>query len=217
MGQITKCHRGKVTCIVVGREFIYTAGEDGTMRVWSNRSLEFVSQFAEHSKPITGLVADNVHNHLVHTCAGDRMVITYNLKSGRRETFKSHKDGAFTDMCQRIDSEQELLTSTTDGFVLSWDCDVTNPVMALDCGRRMRFTCTGISSGGRFVAVGCEDMAVRIWDIQTGEIVAACMGHSGEIKQVSWSPDERQVISCGEDGALCVWNFYLGGMDSARE
>ena len=122
--QIPKCHRGHVTNIVVRKEFIFTAGDDGAMRVWSSRSYELVTQFSEHSKGITGgppfphcqlslcthvvtmcsfiagLVADNVHPHLVHTCSTDRMVITYDLKTGRRANYKSHKDGAFTEMCQ---------------------------------------------------------------------------------------------------------------------
>jgi hypothetical protein len=39
-----------------------------------------------------------------------------------------HRDGGFTGIAQRIDSEQELLTPTTDGFIMSWDCDVQLPV-----------------------------------------------------------------------------------------
>lgn len=152
--QIPKCHRGNLTCISVTPEFVFTAGDDGAMRCWSARSYELVTQFSEHSKGVTGLCADNVHPNLVHTCSMDRMIITYDLKTGRRANYKSHKDGGYTGMCQRVDSEQELLTPTTDGFVLSWDCDVPTPVMALDCGRRMKFLCSSLSSGGRFCAVG---------------------------------------------------------------
>ena len=84
-------------------------------------------------------------------------------------------------------------------------------VMALDCGRRMKFTCIGLSSGGRFLAVGCEDLSVRIWDLQAMEVVAVCRGHSGEIVSLAWAPDEKQLVSVGADAAVCVWNFYLGG------
>jgi WD40 repeat protein len=84
-------------------------------------------------------------------------------------------------------------------------------VMALDCGRRMRFQCIGLSAGGRFLAVGCEDLCVRIWDLQAMEVVAVCRGHSGEIASLAWAPDEKQLVSVGTDAAVCVWNFYLGG------
>ncbi|KAJ1486976.1 WD40-repeat-containing domain protein [Baffinella frigidus] len=211
MGQIAQCHRGAVTCVAVGKEFIFTGGEDGTMRVWSGHNLEFVAQYSEHNKAVSGLVVDNMHGHLVHSCSLDRAVVTYDLKTTRRSNYKMHKEGGFTGLCQRVDSEQELLSSTTDGFVLGYDCDVQLPVLTLDCGRRMKFSCINISSTSHFIAVGCEDFCIRIWDLQAKEIVAVCRGHSGSITHVAWAPDEKQLVSVGEDSAICVWNFYLGG------
>jgi len=41
----------------------------------------------------------------------------------------------------------------------------------------------GISSGGRFLAVGCDHcdhLCVRIWDLQAMEVVVVCGDHSGE-------------------------------------
>jgi WD40 repeat protein len=58
MGQIPKCHRGRVTCIAVGQEFIFTGGDDGAMRVWSAHNLEFVAQYSEHGKALTALLVD---------------------------------------------------------------------------------------------------------------------------------------------------------------
>jgi WD40 repeat protein len=28
------------------------------------------------------------------------------------------------------------------------------------------------------------------------------------VASLRWSPDERQVVSVGDDGCVCVWNFY---------
>ncbi len=49
-----QCHRGRVTCIAVGKEFYFTAGDDGAMRVWNRRNLEFIGQYSEHTKTVTG-------------------------------------------------------------------------------------------------------------------------------------------------------------------
>ena len=217
IGQMPKCHRGRVTCIAVGGEFYYTAGDDGAMRVWNRSNLQFIGQYSEHNKTVTGLLVDNMHEHLVHSCSIDRAVVTYDLRTSRRSNYKMHRDGGFTGLAQRLDSEQELLTTTSDGFVMSWDCDVQLPVMALDCARRMKFTCIGLSSGGRFLAVGCEDLCVRIWDLHANEVVAVCRGHSGAIASLAWAPDEKQLVSVGADAAVCVWNFYLGGAVPASE
>jgi WD40 repeat protein len=33
-------------------------------------------------------------------------------------------------------------------------------------------------------------------------------GHSEDVAALRWSPDEKQVLSVGDDCCICVWNFY---------
>ncbi len=68
---------------------------------------------------------------------------------------------------------------------------------------------------GRFIATGGEDCHVKIFRLHDGEdgdetsaLVACAVGHSGVIHHVAWSPDERQVISVGDDACICIWNFF---------
>ena len=48
------------------------------MRVWSSRSLEFVSQFSEHTKPITGLLVSESMWLVAHVrlLSGDAKPVT---------------------------------------------------------------------------------------------------------------------------------------------
>lgn len=52
-------------------------------------------------------------------------------------------------MAQRLDSENELVTSTTDGLLLFWDCDEVDPVQAIDVGSHQKLGCVRISPSGR--------------------------------------------------------------------
>jgi hypothetical protein len=52
-------------------------------------------------------------------------------------------------MTQRLDSENELVTSTTDGLLLFWDCDEVDPVQAIDVGSHQKLGCVRISPSGR--------------------------------------------------------------------
>ncbi len=56
-------------------------------------------------------------------------------------------------MTQRLDSENELVTSTSDGLVIFWDCDEVNPVQAIDVGSHQKLSCARISPSGRCGAV----------------------------------------------------------------
>lgn len=33
-------------------------------------------------------------------------------------------------------------------------------------------------------------------------------GHSGTITEVRYSPDDKQLVSVGQDGCVLVWNMY---------
>ena len=51
------------------------------------------------------------------------------------------------------------------------------------------------SSDGRFVVSGSGDKTVRIWDVDTGECVKILKGHTSEVNGVSFSPNNKYVVS----------------------
>ena len=113
-------------------------------------------------------------------------------------------------MCQRQDSEQELLTCSTNGVIYSWDCDVPDPVDRIVDPNRIRLNCVSMSPSGKFLAACGDDHQVKVYDMtrQDHPLLAVGLGHSGFVKSVAWSPDEKQLVSVGEDCCICVWNFY---------
>lgn len=53
-------------------------------------------------------------------------------------------------------------------------------------------------------------LQVSVFDLGAGGIrlMAQGHGHSETVTALQWSPDEKQVVSVGEDCCVCVWNFY---------
>jgi WD40 repeat protein len=49
---------------------------------------------------------------------------------------------------------------------------------------------------------------VRLWSFHTGGLVAEVMAHSGHVTGVSFSLDDRQVVSTGADGAIKIWCVF---------
>ena len=71
--------------------------------------------------------------------------------------------------------------------------------------------------GTRIVTV--SGTRLRVWDIATGAQFAVMEGHTGDVGQVSFSPDGRRVLSAARDGTARVWCaksgvcvLTLGGM-----
>lgn len=66
-------------------------------------------------------------------------------------------------------------------------------------------TALALSSDGSKLAVGAEAGDVRIFNAETGDLIARCSGHQGGIFALQFSPDGSSLVTGGFDGRL---RFY---------
>lgn len=73
---------------------------------------------------------------------------------------------------------------------------------------------------GRRVAVGCDDAAIRIWDLGelpsdglAGDAAQVLLGHKNgfPVFDISWNRDGRSLLSAGGDGTIRLWDTMLQG------
>ncbi len=77
-------------------------------------------------------------------------------------------------------------------------------------------TSVAISPSGQYVAAGSLDTVVRIWDVQTGQLVERLRGHRDSVYSVAFTPDSKGVVSRSLDKTLKFWDVSaLGGGPSA--
>jgi WD40 repeat protein len=129
------------------------------------------------------------------------------------------REGAFTGLTQRIDSEQELVTCDASGRVLFWDCDAPEPVLSININGQS-VTCVAVSPSGKYFAL-CRDEMVTVFELNVlatapPKCIADGWAHSAVVSSVQWSPDERQLVSIGIDSCICVWNFF-GSLSSPSD
>jgi WD40 repeat protein len=48
------------------------------------------------------------------------------------------------------------------------------------------------------------------WDIPSGACVRVCAGHQGTVHSLKVSPDGHRLASCGDDGAIKLWDVQSG-------
>ena len=92
-------------------------------------------------------------------------------------------------------------------------CKMTNHLGCVNCVRW--------SADGKWLASGGDDAIVMIWEIKyQGAAVSfgggttheqwGCLhmlrGHSGDVLDVSWSPDLKYLASCSVDNMIVIWN-----------
>jgi WD40 repeat protein len=208
-------HRDGTTAIAAhidaSMQYFVTGGGDGAIRVWRYANRELITQYTEHRQGVGRVLVDNQQSNIVHSIGGDASVLSFDLKAGRRIVSHIVNTGTMHTMTQRTKREYELVTGDSMGRLLHWDIDVRDPVLAVQDPSRYSVRACQISPSGRFIAFAGDDEYVKVLDDETNTIISLGQSHSGPVLCLTWTPDERQIISGGEDTCLSVWNFFLGG------
>jgi WD40 repeat protein len=209
MWQIVNAHRGKVQAICVTDVAIVTAGEDRHVRVWSLRSHELVVQFSDHQRPITAVAADVRADkpHLLYSVGLDRCMTTYDLRKQRREKSHSAGESGFNCLAQRKCADFEFLCGAGEGRIVMLDEDIPQPTKIFATGVG-QVRAVAVSPSGKWLATGCDDGVLRVWDALKLECICEGVCHSEPLLTLTWTPDEKQIVSGGADCSICVWNVY---------
>jgi len=102
-------------------------------------------------------------------------------------------------------------------FVRVWDIEQRKVVMTLnnadatDQGRRYDVQDIAFTGDDRFVATGCWDHDVRIFELASGRQIAKLSGHDDKVVAVDFSPDGRLLASGSagrEDATAVVWKTH---------
>jgi WD40 repeat protein len=67
-----------------------------------------------------------------------------------------------------------------------------------------------VSPDGTLLASGGRDNTVRLWDLQSGELLRTLEGHQDLVEMVAFSPDGSRVASAGWDGMVRLWETGNG-------
>ncbi|GAA4560855.1 protein kinase domain-containing protein [Planotetraspora kaengkrachanensis] len=79
-----------------------------------------------------------------------------------------------------------------------------------DVNGRHEKTALALTPDGRFMAAGCWDGTVRIWDVPSGQLVWTLKGHRTTVHAVDLTPDGRFAVSVSEDETVMFWKLTKG-------
>jgi WD40 repeat protein len=66
------------------------------------------------------------------------------------------------------------------------------------------------SPDSRMFATGSADNTIRLWDIESGELVRTLEGHQSAVRSVAWSGDGQWLASGANDQTVRVWDMESG-------
>ena len=66
------------------------------------------------------------------------------------------------------------------------------------------------STDGRRLATVSRDHTVKIWNTETGQLLAACRGHSNTVEDIAFSQDSLLLVSASLDQTVRLWDTQSG-------
>jgi WD40 repeat protein len=74
-----------------------------------------------------------------------------------------------------------------------------------------------LSPDGRRLVSGGADHLIKIWDLQTGQVLSSLSGHTDAIRAIALSPDGQTLVSGSGDRTIKIWNLKTSKLTSTLE
>lgn len=205
-------HVGGVSAVgvAVGQHFFVTGGVKGEVRVWDSRSRRLISTLKEHCQAVVGVecLGDDVH---VVSASRDRSIITWDLVHERRVAQHTQRVGSINAFeLYRADGRDatRMVSVGQDRSLSFWDLMEERALQVVPNAHAQECTCASLSPHG-VLATGSKDQSVKLWDFETGALLAAEHAHCEAVRAVAFSQDGHTLVSGGDDGIVMVWNVQV--------
>ncbi|GAB4183974.1 MAG: WD40 repeat domain-containing protein [Wenzhouxiangellaceae bacterium] len=132
----------------------------------------------------------------------DWRVLLWNLRTGSIEhIFLGHAQ----DVLSISYLDGRLYTSGDDMTLRAWDLKTRSLINTLGPFDTEADTCA-IDALHRRIVLGCDDGIVRIFDIDSGELLDSIQAHQAGIKKVACATQNGDILSAAYDQQVLVWD-----------
>ncbi|KAI8982897.1 WD40 repeat-like protein [Trametes punicea] len=192
-------HRAAVNAVSISNNLIVSVSGDRSLRLWDAETGTLLRTFENHHR--RGIASVDFRHPYVLSGSSDkhiRLLDVSTLQGWSTSPSADKQPPVTTELGRRVVCEA-CGSSTSAG-------EVSQPSPRR---RAHEDLVRSVALGSEFVVSGSYDFTVKVWDRQTGALLADLAGgHTGRIFCVGF--DCTKVVSCGEDQRICIWDFSRG-------
>ncbi|GMH89255.1 hypothetical protein TL16_g11401 [Triparma laevis f. inornata] len=159
------------------------------------------------SAKITGLDTC-IWKPLVVSCGLDRSVRVWNYVEKTMELMKVFDEEALS-VALHPSGLYVLIAFTSRIRLCSILMDDIRPIRDLTIKSCKKMT---FSHGGQYFAVA-NNTTVQVYGTYSCDLVSTMRGHNGKVRSVVFKDGDKQLMTCGLDGGVFVWNVITGAKE----
>jgi WD40 repeat protein len=204
-----KGHKGRVNFLAFSNdsEYLLSAGDDKTVRLWRVISGRQVAIFTEHDSPVN-YVAFNFNENRILSVDDSYVYLrdAANHDVIKKFTGKLHN----TIIKAEFEPRGRYIALAENNIISLWDAQNGNNLAEL-VGHENAITHFSFSADGNYLASSSYDKTARIWDLRSKlQKVTILLGHTNVVTYTAFSHDNKYLATVGYDKTARLWSVDSG-------
>jgi len=109
-------------------------------------------------------------------------------------------------------TSSRLVSGSRKGALSVWALDGNNSLPALKQKHKKEVGIVTVSPDNQKIISTSADCMIKIWDINSGDLLLDLEGHQKLINSIAITPDSRELISASDDCTLRRWSLVSGSL-----
>ncbi|ESO89136.1 hypothetical protein LOTGIDRAFT_105926 [Lottia gigantea] len=101
----------------------------------------------------------------------------------------------------------QMVTCGTDRKIAYWETFDGSLIREVDDSKSGGTLSIDASPDGRYFVTGGEEKLLKVWSYNDGCCSHVGLGHSSTITKAKICPNQKYIVSVGQDGAVLIWRF----------
>lgn len=189
---------------------VAAGSREGTIYVWNFQNPENPTLLSGHTDYVEALAFSPDGKRLV-SGARDGIARLWDVEAGEQITTLP-VDEPRVIMEIAFSSCGRIIAGGMDNEIRLWCAEQLTPLRTIPQPRENSRTyalafspCSRYLVSGTWWQKGMEKMAIRVWDVATGENIYVFWGHTTDVQSLAFSPDGTMLASGGFDGTILLW------------
>ena len=185
-------------------------GKGGTLYLWDPKHNEKPKSLTGHTDHIWS-VAFSPDGKRLASGSSDDTTRLWDVASGE-EIATLPLDRPLTTMALVFSPCDKIIAGGMNNEIRLWCAENLTTLLTILQPQKEAPYALAFSPCGKYLASGTwwregmEKMAIRLWDVATGENIHAFCGHPTDVQSLTFSPNGTLLASSGFDGTILLWD-----------
>ncbi|AFY33476.1 WD40 repeat domain-containing protein [Calothrix sp. PCC 7507] len=194
---------------------LVSVGADSTIKIWHVGARDLIDILHKHHG-VVRCVTFTPGGRMLVTGGDDRKILFWDLTERRVAIALSLDDTAAHSLVLSQDGQTLVTgsyrkikvwrTSYQMGEIPFNDLPPTHILL----GHAHIVRSLAISADAKVLVSGSKDSTIKVWDLETGELIRTLKGHRDEVCAIALSPDEQIIASGSADKTIKLWHVKTG-------